>query len=955
MSHKLRSSFSVISLFAIVVFFSVSFSQTHNYFEPVFEGRKILDENGNETGLVNMNPDPDGEPWIAGGLSPLTAEEREAYLRLPKFTVTDKLKNRPLPPTVDNSAEPEFRGIFNQIGGSCGQASGMGYHFTYERNLALGTIPDTKENICAYGFTWNFVNGGSGSGSWPSAGYNIAEAMGCGHVADFNNADNGGSGTAWMNGYEGYYNANDCHVVEQVRFDNSDIEELKNWFYDKGTGSGENGGCITFGSSTSFSISTIQSGPFQGQKLSSGLPSGSSHAMTLAGYSDEIEYDLNGDGKITNDIDITRDGIVDFRDREQGAWQLVNSWGSGWNNSGKVWVLYSGFEGGSITGITVTEFETKLVVKATVTHSSRSSLELTTGFSEDINASSPADTKGYSKAFNKAGGSHPMEGDGGSSTIEIGLDVSEFYTQGLAQGKFFLIAESSSGTVVKMSLMDYTSGSAIETECDQTNVSISGTTYLSVVKKFSPLTTLAPNGGEKWERSRTFDVEWSTYLTGDVKVELLKGGNVHSAIAAAVPASDGVYSWEIKDDHDLGADFKVRVSSISDPTKVDESDNSFTIEEKSELDLTSPNGGEELEKGDTIGIIWSDNLSGNVTVQLYQEDVAASVIAENIPSQSPYEWFIPDHVPSALDYKIRVTSVDKEWLFDESENVFTIRFPLITEYPYIQDFDDFDTGLVPLREYWEQLSVDDLDWTVWTGPTPSRIDDPPDETGPSGDHTSGNGNYLYTEASFGNNPDKKMNMVTPIFDFSNVTSAELSFWYHLFDKSAEEMGALHVDINKDGVWDENVIELSGDKGDQWHEQTFDLTPYAGSNRIQIRFRGVTGQGWHSDISIDDFKIEAATAISVTEKALVSFRLHSYNSRVYYQVPEFGNRRHHRVSIRLYNVQGKLVRTLVSSKLAAGHYSVKIDKLSNQNLAAGLYLCKMEIAGFKKTINVIVAK
>jgi hypothetical protein len=919
--------------------------------------RPILDEFGKETGLVNMNPDPDGELWIAGGLKPMTAQEEAAWNRLPKFKLSPKLRGRQLPPTCDNSTAYEFREIFNQIGGSCGQASGMGYHFTYERNLALGTTGADPENICAYGFTWNFVNGGSGSGSWPSAGYGIAKEMGCGHVIDFNNADNGGSGTAWMDGYEGYYNANDCHIVEQVTFSKDDIDELKNWFYDKGTGTGKNGGCITFGSSTSFSNTTVQSGPFQGEKLATSLSSGSSHAMTLSGYSDEVGYDLNGDGKITNDIDITRDGIVDIRDREEGAWQLVNSWGGSWNNSGKIWVLYSGFGGQKITGITVEQIETKLMIKATVTHSSRNSLELTTGFSEDINATSPDDTKGYGRAFNEVGGSYPMEGSGGSSTLEIGLDVTEFYKQGMAQGKFFLIAESSSGTVESMSLMDYTSGDVVETECDQTNVSISGTTYLSVVKIFSPLTTLSPNGGEKWERERIFDVKWSTILDGDVKIELLKGSSVHSVIADAVPASDVSFAWEIPNDQDLGEDYKVKITSLSDPTKIDESDEVFGIEEKSMLDLTSPNGGQELEKGSEVEITWDDNLSGNVTIGLFQGENMTLAIAEDIASQSPYKWKITDNVPSAMDYKIRVTSVDKDWLFDENENTITIRNPLVTKFPYVQDFDDFEESTVVFRDYWEQLNNDDLDWTVWTGKTPTKEDDQGAATGPDNDHTSGSGNYLYVESSGSNNPDKKADFVTPIFDLRYLEKGTCTFWYHMFsdNEGNDEMGDLYVDLNVDGTWEEGVLHFNGDAGDVWKSETIDLTD-CHTKKIQFRFRAVTGDGWASDVCIDDFSIDGQTAISTKVMKVPSLLTMKANgSRIFFQIPESVARK--QVSIKLFNIQGKLIRTLVDGNVEAGYHSVRLDRAGNSKsqIAAGLYLCRMEKKGYKKTINVLVKK
>lgn len=943
--------FSFILL--ILISFTISFGQVSNTSEFIYRGEKILDENGVWNGLMNMNPDPDGEPWIAGGLNPLTEQEKVEFSNLPKFKTPEHLKGRMLPPTCDNSTAPQFRKIFNQIGGSCGQASGMGYHFTYERNLVLGTLPTTKNNVCAYGFAWNFVNGGSGSGSWPSAGYNIAKEMGCGHVADFNNADNGGSGTAWMDGYKGYFNANDCHVVEQVSFTPADIDELKNWFYDKGTGTGKNGGLVTFGSSVSFSISTISSGPYAGQKLCTSLPDGSAHAMTLAGYSDEISYDINGDGKITNNIDLTRDGLIDYRDREEGAWQLVNSWGSGWNNSGKVWVLYSGLDVRQIRGITVEKFETKLMIKTSVTHSSRGSLKLTTGFSSDITASTPSETKSYSKAFNKAGGSHPMEGNGGNSTIEIGLDATEFYTTGMAQGKFFLIAESSSGTVKSMSLVDYTSGDVLETVCDQTNVSISGKTYLSVIKTFAPLTTLSPNGGEKWERDRTFDVSWSTSLSGNFKIELLKGGTVNATLASSVPAGNNVYKWAIPTGQELGADYKIRVTSLSDPTKVDESDAEFAIEEKSTLDLTSPNGGEEIEKGTTVDITWNDNLSGNVTIGLYKDNKLYSTIAENISSQSPYKWQISDKTNSGLDYRIRVTSVNKEWLFDESQNNFTIRNPVIRDFPYVQDFDKFDIGSVALREYWEQLTVEDLDWTVCSGPTPSRVDDPPDETGPMSDHTSGNGKYLFTEASGSNNPGKKMDMLTPIFDFSRVSNAGLTFWYHMFDKTEQEMGHLYMDINTDGTWENDVIHLSGNSGDKWLEKSLDLSKYAGTKLLQIRFRGVTGQGWHSDICIDDFKIDAVIGINSTRNLQSTFQLKFYNPRLIYDLPNINNSKKMHVTINLYNLQGKLIKTLVNEAKAPGKRYTFIFNNKNFLLARGIYLVKMNAGDNKTTTRIII--
>lgn len=52
-------AYAVLSFFLISIFtLSVS---------PISAEVPILDENGNQTGLINMNPDLNAEAWVAGG------------------------------------------------------------------------------------------------------------------------------------------------------------------------------------------------------------------------------------------------------------------------------------------------------------------------------------------------------------------------------------------------------------------------------------------------------------------------------------------------------------------------------------------------------------------------------------------------------------------------------------------------------------------------------------------------------------------------------------------------------------------------------------------------------------------------------------------------------------------------------------------------------------------------
>ena len=99
-------------------------------------------------------------------------------------------------------------------------------------------------------------------------------------------------------------------------------------------------------------------------------------------------------------------------------------------------------------------------------------------------------------------------------------------------------------------------------------------------------------------------------------------------------------------------------------------------------------------------------------------------------------------------------------------------------------------------------------------------------------------------------------MITPTFDLSSFTDVEVGFWYHMYDNTINNyMGTLHLDVFLNDVWIEEVMTpISGNQGDQWHEQALDLTAYAGEI-IKLRFRGITGYGYASDIAIDDFSID----------------------------------------------------------------------------------------------------
>ena len=199
------------------------------------------------------------------------------------------------------------------------------------------------------------------------------------------------------------------------------------------------------------------------------------------------------------------------------------------------------------------------------------------------------------------------------------------------------------------------------------------------------------------------------------------------------------------------------------------------------------------------------------------------------------------------------------WTSDMAVDDITI-FELVDSYPYTQNFDDFTTcgtncsnGTCTLSKGWgNPTSGDDFDWTTDANGTPNN------NTGPSGDHTSGSGNYLYTEAS-GCFPSKTAYLLSPCFDLTSLTNPKLSFWYHMW-AYYDYMGTMSVQASTDyGItWSSNLWSKTGNQGNNWYKEILDLSSYSSTTHLMLRWTGTTGphttNGYYGDMAIDDVSI-----------------------------------------------------------------------------------------------------
>jgi len=221
--------------------------------------------------------------------------------------------------------------------------------------------------------------------------------------------------------------------------------------------------------------------------------------MTWVGYDDSVRVDINSDGKYTNNIDITYDGVVDIRDWEIGAFIVANSWGDSWQNKGEIYVMYrlagfdEGWQGGMSGWRDVMQFKNvqpKLTAKFLITSASRNSLRIAVGISSDTASQAPQYLKSF-QALTNTGGNFPMQGGTGSQddSIEMGLDISSLLDSIPVSKsyKLFLVTANSgwqSSTVNRFSVIRYNSSTdTTEYISDSSDIAIGSMTFVPVVVK----------------------------------------------------------------------------------------------------------------------------------------------------------------------------------------------------------------------------------------------------------------------------------------------------------------------------------------------------------------------------------------------------------------------------------------------------------------------------------------
>ena len=190
------------------------------------------------------------------------------------------------------------------------------------------------------------------------------------------------------------------------------------------------------GSRSTFTVTIPQGEHAEGKDLWTRWgPSGYGHGLTCVGYDDQVGYDLNGDGKITNDLDLNDDGKITLADWERGAYIVVNSWGENWSGDGRIYLSYramidADWERGNYLGrVEVARHQPRMTLRLKLACQNRTDLRMVVGIAGDPGATIP--THEYApEAFNGwllfgnfNAGNVPMAGPDDQDPIEVGVDI----------------------------------------------------------------------------------------------------------------------------------------------------------------------------------------------------------------------------------------------------------------------------------------------------------------------------------------------------------------------------------------------------------------------------------------------------------------------------------------------------------------------------------------------------
>ncbi|MEO0237385.1 MAG: hypothetical protein ABIN35_04045 [candidate division WOR-3 bacterium] len=212
---------------------------------------------------------------------------------------------------------------------------------------------------------------------------------------------------------------------------------------------------------------------------------------------------------------------------------------------------------------------------------------------------------------------------------------------------------------------------------DAANSSVYDISNFSFTIKKPEIKIVKINGNDTLIASNKYPIVWQTEGTiSNVNIEYsTNNGTTWNTIVTNTP-NDGSYVWTVPSTP--SSNYRLKITNSSDVTSYDISDTTFVVKSP-QINLLSPNGGEEFKTGEKYPVLWNSNSDfASVNID-YSSDGGTTwnsiVLSET--NDGSYVWNIPSNLTPSTNYRIRVRNSSDNNSFDISDNTFTISSPSI--------------------------------------------------------------------------------------------------------------------------------------------------------------------------------------------------------------------------------------------------------------------------------------
>ncbi len=467
-------------------------------------------------------------------------------------------------------------------------------------------------------------------------------------------------------------------------------------------------------------------------------------------------------------------------------------------------------------------------------------------------------------------------------------------------------------------------------------------------------TVITPNGGERWDMGSQQTVTWNSAAPdGNVNIYLSRDNGENYNFLAGVP-DNGQWNWTVTGPP---SDYCLVLIGNINGSPFDVGDAVFSILPPPSLTVTAPNGGEDWQTGDRHAVRWqSVNTSGQVKIDLSRDGGQTwELLAANVPDNGEYMWTVTR--PAAPQCLIQVSDIDGTPL-DISDVFFNI-----SDKPAI-------TLTSPNGgEDWQIGTVHDITWNSVNISESVNINISRDnktswESIRAGAPNTGQYSWTVTGPSsaqciiaISDGSTSPMDMGDSTFTISAAPSITVQSpnggeeWVigdrHEIKWSSVNTGnSLRVQVSKNngGTWE--TLSSSAPNTGSWlwtvHEPRSDL--------CLVRITDpATGAGDSSDAV---FTVRTETGVFSTFDRPECFNLlqnypNPFNpvTRITYKCPQKAY-----VILKVSDITGRVVRTLVDGHYAAGTHTILWDGRDDEGglLPSGIYFYSIKTEEYNQT-------